>query len=353
MKTFFFLALLITLPSCEFPDFTKTPPPEPPAWSVNLKAQLEKLSAQSQGNFGVYVKKIGSNEEMNFAGDRNWYLASTIKVPVAIALLQLVESKKLKLNQQLTLKTSDFVDGSGEVQFRKPGSKLTLSYLMEKMLTQSDSTATDMLIRLIGEDELNSMIRTKMGVDGFQPITTILQVRKDAFGNLHPKAGSLTNRNFIDLKRHKSNAAKLKAISRMTKIPTSKFHEKSIEAAFEKYYLTGLNSGSLKSFGFLLEKLHQGELLSKAHTDLILKYMSNMTTGENRIKAGLPKGLTFAQKTGTQVSRICNVGVLYGPQNFAIAACMEKFKNFAAAEKTLAEAGKLIGQAAAGVAQLN
>src|SRR5690606_6560387 len=98
---------------------------------------------------------------------------------------------------------------------------------------------TDMLIRLIGEDELNSRIRSKMGVSDFQPFTTILSVREKAYGFLHPNAKNLTNRDFIDLKKIRSTAARYRAVAKKMKVSTNQLREKSIEAAFEKYYLSG------------------------------------------------------------------------------------------------------------------
>jgi beta-lactamase class A len=47
------------------------------------------------------------------------------------------------------------------------------------------------------------------------------------------------------------------------------------------------------------------------HTALVLDAMERITTGDRRIKAGLPAGVSFAQKTGTQISRACNVGVVH------------------------------------------
>lgn len=317
-----------------------------PSWVTKMEQEIKAIDSSTDGNLGVYVKKIGTSEEMNYSTDRNWYFASTIKVLVAIVVLQQIEKDQFTLNTKLILKDSDPVDGSGEVQFRRIGSKLSVSYLLEKMLTQSDSTATDMLIQLIGEDGLNSHIQTEMGVSGFERFTKILQVRFDAYGKLHPKATTLTNRHFIALKKHKSYASRYRAFAKQIGVASHQLNEKSIVAAFEKYYESGLNSGSLKAFGLLLEKLANGELLSKEHTDLMLKHMTAMTTGEKRIKAGLPKGTRFAQKTGTQIARICNVGIVFNPipakENLAVTACIEKFASFAEAERTLKKVGQAL-----------
>ena len=60
----------------------------------------------------------------------------------------------------------------------------------------------------------------------------------------------------------------------------------------------------------MLEKLARGELLDEKYRALLLNHMRAITTGAKRIQAGLPAGLTFAQKTGTQHERACNMELL-------------------------------------------
>lgn len=311
------------------------------AWPVEVKKKLEALDEASSGVLGVYAKKLNDGTEMEYQAGRPWYLSSTTKVPVAIVLLKQVEEGKVSLTQSLTLKQSDFVDGSGEVIWKKPGASLSVGYLLEKMLTQSDSTAADMLIRLVGEDELNAFLKKE---GGFGRFSTILDVRYGAFGELHPKASSLTNLDFIEFKKAKSYDERLQAFASRIGVARNSLRLTSLEAAFEKYYSRGENSSSLVAYGKLLEKLVRGELLSEAHTKLIFQHMGNMTTGERRLKAGLPAGNRFVQKTGTQVARICNVGVVNPERKDAlvITACVEKFGNYQKAEALLKDVGKAL-----------
>ena len=304
-----------------------------------LQSQLEELDAETDGELGVFVKRAGGDGAVTHDASRPWYLSSTIKVPVAIVLMLEVEAGRIPLDRELTLKESDAVDGAGELQGRPAGSKVSVGELLEKMLVQSDSTATDLLIREVGEGRLNAFLRSR----GFGEATTLLQVRYDAYGELHPDARKLTNRDFIELKRTGADERHA-AFAEKIGVPESELRAGSVAEAFERYYRKGLNSAPLDAFGRLLEDLVEGRLLSGESTKLILRHMLAVTTGERRIKAGLPGGTPFAQKTGTQIARICNVGIVEPgePDALIVAACVEKFSSQSDAEAVLARVGRLV-----------
>lgn len=311
------------------------------AWQGPLEAKLAELDRAAPGELGVYVKRLKDGAVVSYQSARPWYLSSTVKVPVAVALLKKVESGQLSLSQQLTLQRSDYVDGAGELQRTKPGTKFSVRSLLERMLVHSDSTATDMLIRLIGVDYLNDFLG-----DGFGELTTILQVRYDAYGELHPKATRLSNTDFIEFKRARDYKERVGVFAGRLGLKRDDLVAQTIEEAFERYYRRGYNSSTLDAYGELLEKLVKGKLLNPEHTKMVLGFMEKITTGERRLKAGLPRGTEFAQKTGTQIGRICNAGVV-NPSGDAVVviACVEKFTNQANAEALL----KSVGSAMAGI----
>jgi len=340
-----FIVLVATLWSAALASATST---DRTAWISVLEKKVRAIDAQSPGGLGVFVKRIKDGSAMAYEAEKKWYLASTIKVLVAIAVLQEEESGRLSLNEELTLRSEDRVDGSGDLLVSRPFSRHSVGELLEKMLVKSDSTAADMLIRLIGEENLNRKIEHEMGVAGFGPITTLLRVRYAAFGELHESVANLTNLDFIELKKVRGTRARLRALMRKLGLRRAQLGAKSIDEAFERYYARGYNSGSLEGFGTVLEKLVRRELLSPAHTELLLGYMEQIQTGDHRIKAGIPKTVRFAQKTGTQVRRLCNVGVMLpsgsASEAVLIAACVEKYSDFKEAEKALQKVGRAISE---------
>lgn len=309
-------------------------------WQAPLESRLEAIDRATAGDLGVYIKSLKDGNALSYRGDRQWYLSSTTKVPIAVALLKKVEAGEISLSHQIALQKSDYVDGAGDLQRTPPGTKFTVKALLERMLIQSDSSATDMLVRLIGADYLNRYLK-----EGFGDFTTILQVRYDAFGELHPKAKNLSNIDFIEFKRAKTFDERLGLFLTRLHLKRDDLLAPSIDEAFERYYRRGLNSSSLEAYGDLLEKLVKGELLNPVHTSLVLGLMKKITTGERRLKAGLPKGVDFAQKTGTQIGRICNVGIV-NPASDAVVvtACVEKFQDQSAAENALKQVGEAMAQ---------
>lgn len=313
-----------------------------------LEEQFRNIDEEFSGNIGVYVKDLKSDETVNYNADRDWYLASTIKIPLAIAILQKVESRKLSLNDELVLEESDYVDGSGELQNQEPGTTYTIIELIENMIKDSDSTATDMLIRLLGEEEFNEYIRDHI-VEDINPITTILQVRYDAYGELHENADNLSNLDYLDLKTFSLLSERLNEFIRLIEVDRSELKQNSIVDAFETYYQSKKNSGRLTAMGTMIERLAEGELLNDEYTDLLIDIMKGTTTGNNRIRAGLPDGALFAHKTGTQIGRSCNMGLVIPDgedrtEGIIVATCTEKYGPLNEAEKAMAKVGSSIAE---------
>lgn len=303
---------------------------------TKLRKAVPDIDRSTPGELGVYVKNLGSGEEFSYQATRPWYIASLVKIPVAIAVLQAVEEGELSLNDTIALSQDDYVDGAGELLYHDPGTTFTIAELLEHSIENSDSTATDMLMRAVGVDEVNRRISNNMVERGFHPLTTILQVRFDAYGELHPTADALSNIDYVEIRSAGEHAARVRAFQRKLDLREQQLQVAELEQAFARYYQRQLNSATLPALGLLLERLVKGELLNQQHTQRLLNHMQNITTGEQRLQAGLPDTTPFAQKTGTQVQRACNMGVTYpyAPNRATvIVVCAEQFDELEQAER--------------------
>lgn len=320
-----------------------------PPWFNALWADIAGIDAAMPGRLGVYVRRLGTEPgSLDMGDERAWYLSSTIKVPVAIAVLEQVDAGQLALTDEIELRETDFVDGAGDMLSRQPGERFTIATLLEKSLRDSDSTATDMLIRQIGEVDLNRSIRDWLG-RGFGQITTILQVRYDAYGALHPGVSRLSNTDIASLRHAPDREGRLVALAGLLGVERADLDAESLEEVFGNYYETGANSAPLEMFADLLELVVTGELLSAESTGLLLDHMRAITTGSRRIQAGLPPGTDFAQKTGTQIARACNVGVI-NPEAVEtgatiVVACAEDFGEISEAERAFQALGRALADA--------
>lgn len=311
-------------------------------WQASLKEDIERIDQSFSGQLGVYIRHLGNNRTVVHNADQDWYLASTIKIPLAVVLMQRAEDEGLDLEQKLTLRASDQVDGAGDLLWVEPGARYSLDELNRRSIVDSDSTATDMLIRFLGEESFNEQVAS-MVPEGLGPITTILQVRYDAYSEVHPDVSVLTNRDFINLKTADTYKGRYDMLLEKLGITASEADAGSVREAFDRYYQRGINSGNLESFGKLLEQLVRGELLNEAHTNRLLDYLSEITTGDDRIAGGLPSGAAFAHKTGTQVARSCDIGVLNPriPQEAVIVAvCASNYNALSEAERAYQAIGK-------------
>lgn len=318
-------------------------------WSGPFLARLALVDRQTPGRLGVYVKDMETGISTSYNGEEPWYLASTVKVPVAITVMRQVEAGVLSLETTVPLLASDYVDGAGPTNGFAPGTTLSVHFLMEQMLIHSDNTASDMLIRLVGLERVNAVTR-ELVPEGFGPITTLADVRRRVYSELHPAAQGLSGNDFLALKRQPSEAGRLALLARLLGVERRALAPISLGEAYERYYATPFNSATLKAYGDLLSALDAGTALSPDSTQYLLDIMRRAQTGALRIKAGLPPTVGFAHKTGTQRARICDAGLVDQPSTdpteistrLVVVACVREVASTAKAERALRGTGEAV-----------
>src|SRR5437867_9887437 len=80
-----------------------------------LENEIAHVSTLSGGRVGVGVVHLESGRELFVNGAERFPMASTYKVPIAVALLTRVDSGKLRLDSMITLQPSDLHPGSGTI----------------------------------------------------------------------------------------------------------------------------------------------------------------------------------------------------------------------------------------------
>ena len=279
-----------------------------PGWSSALQSALERVDARHPGDIGVYVRHLDRDESFSYRAEEPWYLASGIKVPVAIAVMRAVAAGTLSLDTRVTLLASDYVDGAGGTNAFKPGSRLRVSWLLEQMIVHSDNTASDVLIRTVGIEQVNAIAAELSGAPDLR-ITSLADVRRLAYGQLHPSAAGRSSSALLAIRASGSGPARLRGIGRPLSLPPEQLRLGSLDEAFEAYYATHVNSASLVDFGRMLAALSEGRALPPEQTVYLLDLMARVQTGHRRLRAGLPPGTRFEHKTGTQHRRTCDLGI--------------------------------------------
>jgi len=122
---------------------------------INLEIQRKAPGAI----FGIAVKDLVTGEKILLNSDVPFLPASVIKIPVMVEVYHQVALGKLSMQEPLILKSYYKLPGSGNLQYLKDGSPFTIERLVDLMITDSDNTATHMLIARLGSQNINRYMR--------------------------------------------------------------------------------------------------------------------------------------------------------------------------------------------------
>lgn len=128
-----------------------------------LSSPITALLEQAGGQWGIYLEDLRTGETLAIDSDKRFYSASVIKVPIMTAVFAEVYAGKFALETKIPLRREDQVGGAGVLQHMTPGTELTVWDLVTLMIIQSDNTATNILIDLVGRESIrNAMQATEM-----------------------------------------------------------------------------------------------------------------------------------------------------------------------------------------------
>lgn len=211
---------------------------------AQLTERLKTLCSSADGNIGVAVIHVETGRTALLDGAKQLPLYSVFKLPLAVAVLQDVEEKRLLFDKKVQVTPDDVAPGSqfNTDLWRKPVEK-TVAELLEFSIVRSDNTSSDKLLQLVGG-----------------PAAVTQRMRALGFSNIDIQ---YTTREFA-ARRDKPN------------------------------------TGTASDLAHLLAQLQKGEILQPPQLTLLLGFMTRaMTGGERRLRADLPRGTPVADKTGT------------------------------------------------------
>lgn len=127
------------------------PAGKPLSWlQQRLAALRTSTSSYATLRSGMFFLDMETGNYIDLNADKVYPTASIIKLPILIALFQDVDAGKIRLDEVLTMTRDVIVGGSGELQDLPPGSRFTVLETVNKMITISDNTATNMIIKRMG-----------------------------------------------------------------------------------------------------------------------------------------------------------------------------------------------------------
>lgn len=124
-----------------------------------LARDIEIISNEDSTFYSVYACYPHENRPEYIYQNKRLRSASMIKVFILGYAMEEISKGRLSLDQKLILHDYDKVGGSGILAGYEDDTALDLNTVLRYMITDSDNTATNMLIDLLGMDEVNEYIQ--------------------------------------------------------------------------------------------------------------------------------------------------------------------------------------------------
>lgn len=127
----------------------------------NLTRKLKNLMASyPRLKPGIFIWDYTTGKYVNINADRVYSAASIIKLPLLFQLFKRTEKGLVNLNDSMSTEKAFITRGSGSLQYFPMGTTLTYRRLAELMIQESDNTASNMLLAVVGGmNELNRTIK--------------------------------------------------------------------------------------------------------------------------------------------------------------------------------------------------
>jgi beta-lactamase class A len=248
--------------------------------SAKLQATLESLAQRAQpGVLGVSLLDVKSGARAGVNAGRAFPMMSTFKAPVAAAVLSHVDEGALSLQQQVTIARDQVIDGSAVpsigTHFHGDKMTFTVAQLLKAAVSESDNTAVDALIRVVGGPEVVTAFLRANGIDGMRVDMDEADIDQ-VFSGLKPGETAPSNE-------------------------SEQAEKQRYQRGYKAFLSDPRNCSTPDAAVAFLRKLNNNELLSPSSTQHLLSLMEAQTI-PNRLRAGVPQGVRLADKTGTSGS---------------------------------------------------
>jgi beta-lactamase class A len=265
-----------------------------------LQVTLERLVRQSRGQVGLALIHVETGAQLAVNGDEWFPMASVYKLPIALELLAQASHGALKLDSDVWIGPED-VRACCTISRRHPngGVGLTAAALLELMIVDSDNTAADAVLKLVGgpavvQRRLKALGFTEMRVDRYEG-----DINFDMTGVENPPPHDEWT---LELQRRL-----------ISEVPARTLREARV-----RYLADPRDSSTPNEMARFLGRLQLGDLLPRASTNLLMGLMEHAATGPARLRALLPPDTVIAHKTGTTEVVINDAGIITLPDDSAI-----------------------------------
>lgn len=249
----------------------------------------------SSGEMGFTAIHIESGRRISMKASERFPMASAYKFPIAVHLLMLVDEGKVQLGHLIKIAPKDVRPGGVPLtdNFEFGESSVSVRDLLEMMLTVSDNTASDLILRLAGGPEAVTALMRALGIEDISIDRSTIEHVFDMFGLPLPPESDWGPGRYVSL---------------LTSAPADKQR-----AATKQYASDSRDTSTPDAMASLLVQVYRNNLLKPETAKVLIGIMRRCQTGDARLKGLLPAGTEVAHKTGTAVGIINDVGVITLP----------------------------------------
>jgi len=148
-----------------------------------LQNLIENYARHHHGKVSLYAKHLRSGQTVTLDPDVPVNTASVIKVAIMLEAMYQVKEGRLSFDDVVELHKEDQVSGSGVLFLFHTPATVNVETAIVLMITQSDNTATNLVLAKIGRENVNRRLR---GL-GFTATTSIRPIRRPKEGDQSPE----------------------------------------------------------------------------------------------------------------------------------------------------------------------
>lgn len=123
----------------------------------DILARLEKIP----GKKSFYYKNLITGETIAIQEELPMMAASVIKLPILVEAYRQMEAGRIRCDQLYVLQDADKRPSCGALNRLHQGLALTVEDLCNLMIILSDNSATNILIGLLGQEQINASMRER------------------------------------------------------------------------------------------------------------------------------------------------------------------------------------------------
>jgi beta-lactamase class A len=267
------------------------PTPAPPASATplpkmefkrdaELEMQFAEIAKAAKGKVGAAAVVLETGDAAILNADDHYPMQSVYKLPIAMAMMEQIRLDRHALDEQIGVTKDDFVrqGQASPLRDKNPnGGIFTIRELLRLALVESDGTASDVLLRVLGGPIEVQRYLAQIGIADMKIVNTEKELGQD-----------------WDT-QYKNWATPLAATELL------RYFNATTNQDIGGHSSTS-NSGTLPNGRVSARTDSPSDAnvdQSEDEDNVLFRFLKSVVTGPNRIKGLLPKGTIVAHKTGT------------------------------------------------------